>query len=166
MSNASSSSAEPKSEVLELSSRVLPAPLLSKWTNAFQLGSTAQAAAPGLYAWFVTVLPCAVGRGSHWTSKVAALCAIASLASAIYLEPQKPKIARAVSVWGLTLSSVVVWTLSSAQLAPQHFATARALTGMLGWGLFAYASAAPALGPRAGGVVEAGLLKPRSTVLK
>ncbi|MEO8876515.1 MAG: hypothetical protein ABI461_13075, partial [Polyangiaceae bacterium] len=42
----------------------------------------------------------------------------------------------------------------------------RALTGMLGWGLFAYASAAPALGPRAGGVVEAGLLKPRSTVLK
>jgi hypothetical protein len=37
---------------------------------------------------------------------------------------------------------------------------------MLGWGLFAYASAAPALGPRAGGIVEPGVLKPRSTVLR
>ena len=166
MSNASSPSDEPKSEVLELGSRVMPAPLLSKWSNVFQLGSTAQAAAPGLYAWFVTVLPCAVGRGTHWPSKVAALAAIASLASAIYLEPLHPKIARAVSVWGLSISSVAVWALSSSQLAPQHFATARALTGMLGWGLFAYASAAPALGPRAGGVVEGGPLKPRTTGLK
>jgi hypothetical protein len=154
------------SEVLELGSRVMPAPVLTRWTNAFQLGSTAQAAVPGLYAWFVTVVPCAWSRGSHFPGKLASILALASLAVAIYLEPQRPKIARAVSVWGLTGGSIVVWMLSSVQLAPQHFATARALSGMLGWGLFAYASAAPALGPRTGGVVESGLLKPRSTVLR
>lgn len=166
-SNANDASGtEQKSEVLELGSRVMPAPMLSRWTSAFQLGSTAQAAVPGLYAWFVTVLPCAAGRGSHWPGKVVAIAGVGALAVAIYLEPQKPKVARAVSVWGLTVASVVVWTLSSSQLAPQHFATARALTGMLGWGLFAYASAAPALGPRAGGIVEAGVLKPRSKVLR
>jgi hypothetical protein len=154
------------SEVLELGSRVMPAPALTRWTNAFQLGSTAQAAVPGLYAWFVTVVPCAWGRGNHFPEKLASILALASLAVAIYLEPQRPKIARAVSVWGLTSGSIVVWMLSSVQLAPQHFATARALSGMLGWGLFAYASAAPALGPRVGGVVEAGMLKPRSTVLR
>ena len=155
-----------KSEVIELGSRVMPAPALGGWLSAFQLGSTAQAAVPGLYAWFVTVLPCTVGRGNHWAGKTAAIIGVATLAVAIYLEPQRPKIARGVSVWGLTLSSILVWTLSSSQLAPQHFPTARALSGMMGWGLFAYASAAPALGPRVGGVVEAGLLKPRSTVLR
>jgi hypothetical protein len=160
------SKTELRSEVLELGSRVMPAPVLSGWLSAFQLGSTAQAAVPGLYAWFVTVLPCTVGRGSHWLGKTAAILGVAALAIAIYLEPQRPKIARIVSVWGLTISSIIVWALSSSQLAPQHFATARALSGMMGWGLFAYASAAPALGPRVGGVVEAGLLKPRSTVLR
>jgi hypothetical protein len=160
------SKSEMRSEVLELGSRVMPAPMLTRWTNAFQLGSTAQAAVPGLYAWFVTVVPCAWSRGGHLPGKMASLVALASLAVAVYLEPQRPKIARAVSVWGLTGGSIAVWMLSSTQLAPQHFATARALSGMLGWGLFAYASAAPALGPRAGGVVEAGMLKPRSSVLR
>ncbi len=154
------------SEVLELGSRVMPAPVLTRWTHAFQLGSTAQAAVPGLYAWFVTVVPCAWSRGDHLPGKVASILALAALAVAIYLEPQRPKVARAVSVWGLTGGSILVWMFSSVQLAPQHFATARALSGMLGWGLFAYASAAPALGTRTGGVVEAGLLKPRSTVLR
>jgi hypothetical protein len=157
---------EMRSEVLELGSRVMPAPVLARWTSAFQLGSTAQAAVPGLYAWFVTVVPCAWGRNAHWPGKMASIFALGSLAVAVYLEPQRPKIARAVSVWGLVIASSIVWMLSSLPLAPQHFATARALSGMMGWGLFAYASAAPALGPRGGGVVEAGALKPRTTVLR
>jgi hypothetical protein len=160
------SKTDTRSEVLDLGSRVMPSPMIVRWTHAFQLGSTAQAAVPGLYAWFVTVVPCAWGRGAHFPGKLASICALASLAVAIYLEPQRPKIARAVSVWGLAAGSIIVWLFSSVQLAPQHFATARALSGMLGWGLFAYASAAPALGPRAGGIVEPGVLKPRSTVLR
>ncbi|MGH7282521.1 MAG: hypothetical protein ACRELY_13425, partial [Polyangiaceae bacterium] len=70
------------------------------------------------------------------------------------------------SVWGLSLFSLVVWLASSTALEPQHFANARAYGGMLGWGLFAYASAAPALGTRASGTLEPGVLKPRATVIR
>ena len=155
-----------KSEIVELGSRVLPKPILARMPTALQLGSTAQAAVPGLYAWFVTVVPCAWGRGGHALGKVASLGALFSLAVAIYLEPQQPRIARIVSVWGLPLFSLVVWLASSTALEPQHFANARAFGGMLGWGLFAYASAAPALGPRASGVLEPGVLKPRTAVIR
>lgn len=155
-----------KSEIVELGSRVLPKPILSRMPSVLQLGSTAQAAVPGLYAWFVTVVPCAWGRGGHAIGKIASICALFSLAAAIYLEPQKPRVARIVSVWGLSLFSLVVWIASSTALEPQHFANARAFGGMLGWGLFAYASAAPALGPRASGTLEPGVLKPRATVIR
>lgn len=163
--NQSDTKTELRSEVVELGSQVLPRPVLSRMPSALQLGSTAQAAVPGLYAWFVTVVPCAWSRGGNIFGKISCILALFSLATAIYLEPQQPRIARIVSVWGLSTFSLVVWMISPSPLEPQHFASTRALSGMLGWGLFAYASAAPALGPRAGGPVEPGVLKPRSKVV-
>ncbi len=157
---------ELQSEVAELGSRVLPKPLGARLPTAFQLGSTAQAAVPGLYAWFVTVVPCAWGRGGHTLGKMLSLVALLSLAAAVVLEPKKARQARAISVWGLTVSSIGVWALNSTPLEAQHFASARAYSGMLGWGLFAYASAAPALGTRLTAFVEPGLLKPRAKIVK
>jgi len=110
-----------------------------------ELGSVAQASVPGLYAWAVTVSPAAWSKGAPWVAKVAAIAGLLSLAGSAALEARSPRRARAVSVWGLGLTSSIVWLATPASLAPTHLDAARGITGIVGWALFAYAAAAPAL---------------------
>jgi len=140
-------------------------PLPRKRLRLFELGSVAQACVPGAYAWFVTVAPAAWSRGAPWLAKWVALLGLALLLVPALLEPRWPKGARLVSVWGLAMASVVVWALCGAALSALRFDVARGITGMIGWGLFAYASAAPAVvrsPPSA--VEEPAPLKPRGRV--
>jgi len=122
-----------------------------KRPRLFELGSVAQASVPGIYAWFVTVAPAAWSRGAVWSAKLVALVGLAFLIAPALLEPRWPKGARIASVWGLATTSVLVWALCPtalvmfASFGSVHFDTARGITGMIGWGLFAYASAAPAV---------------------
>jgi hypothetical protein len=110
------------------------------------LGAAAQACIPGLYAWAVTVAPVAGGRGAPLLSKGTALLGLASLAAAVVLEHRRPgdaPRARAVAVWGLASSSALTWTLEPSAMSLLRVDAARGFAGMLGWGVFAFACAAP-----------------------
>lgn len=123
---------------------------------------------PGFYAWVATVAPTAWARGAPLIAKVAALVGLALLGASAFSEARWPKWSRATSVWGLTLTSCLVWILSPAVLAPTRLDVARGISGMVGWALFAYASAAPAVvrssTPSPARESVTGELKPRAIV--
>ena len=162
-----------------------------------ELGASAQAAIPGLYAWAITVAPAAWSRGAPLLAKVAAVIGVVALVTAPLVEgagrvdraqaaaaearearptaPRKrfdamkswtgPTRARIWSVWGFVLSSAIVWALAPNALSSARLDAVRGALGMVGWALFAFASAGPSLRPdpeAAKRVVAGTALKPRS----
>lgn len=129
-----------------------------------ELGASAQASIPGLYAWGVTVASCAWSKGAPWQTRVVALGGPLVLLASVFVDKDRPAVARHLAVWGLVLSSLLVWALVPAAMGPSRFDTTRGVLGMLGWAMFAFASAAPAF-PRTEAeesrVVERGRLEPR-----
>ncbi len=76
-----------------------------------------------------------------------------------------PTWARAWSVWGFVLSSAIVWALAPSALSSARLDGVRGALGMVGWALFAFASAGPALRSDpaiAARIVASTSLKPRS----
>ena len=151
------------------------------------LGASAQAAIPGLYAWAVTVMPAAWSRGAPLLAKGAAIVGVVALVTAPLVEASAssakqeaptgevwrprawtgPTWARAWSVWGFVLSSALVWALAPSALSSARFDGIRGALGMVGWALFAFASAGPALRSDASlqtQIVRSTSLKPRSAV--
>ncbi len=150
------------------------------------IGASAQAAIPGLYAWAITVAPAAWSRGAPTSAKVASVVGVLALTTAPLVEgagiraavEEKPARglaaiktwtgatwARIWSVWGFTLSSAIVWALVPGALSSARVDAIRGVLGMIGWALFAFASAGPSLRPNpdsAGRVVAGPTLKPRS----
>ena len=163
-----------------------------------EIGASAQAAIPGLYAWAITVAPAAWSRGAPLLAKVAAVVGVLALVTAPLVEgagrdghadataapggDTRPDVgrrsvvetvrswtgptwARIGSVWGFVLSSAIVWALAPAALSSARLDAVRGALGMVGWALFAFASAGPALraDPEAAGrIVASTSLKPRS----
>jgi hypothetical protein len=130
------------------------------------IGTAAQATIPGFYAWAVTVAPAAWGRGAPLLAKIIAVAGVLALVLAIVVEQTAPRWARAVSVWGLVATSALVWALAPLSLLPTKLDAPRGVAGMIGWGLFAFASAGPALprNPEASRVAEGTPLRPRTAV--
>jgi hypothetical protein len=175
-------------------------------TRFSELGASAQAAIPGLYAWSITVAPAAWSRGAPLVAKVAAVVGVVALVTAPLVEgaglrapatppapPPDPFLdpgagrpsqapppptgvaalrawtgptwARIWSVWGFVLSSAIVWTLAPGALSSARLDGMRGALGVVGWALFAFASAGPSLraDPDASARIVAGSsLKPRS----
>jgi hypothetical protein len=134
-----------------------------------ELGSSAQASIPGLYAWAVTVAPAAWSKGAGAAPKIFAILGVLALAGALAVEVRFPRGARIASVWGLTLTSAIVWALTPAALTAVRLEATRGLAGMLGWALFAFASAAPAIKRDALAerrIVEGAPLRPRTRMPK
>lgn len=160
-----------------------------------ELGATAQAAIPGLYAWAVSVLPAATARDASLSVRFfTALGAVALLAAPVIearargaaaARPEVParldrllfgrsigrsagSVARAVSIWGLVVPSAVVWALSPAALAAPKFDASSGALGLVGWALFAFACAGPALQPSPDAararILEGSALEPRSSL--
>jgi hypothetical protein len=109
------------------------------------MGASAQASVPGLYAWGVTVAPAAWAHGGSWVAKVAALTALAFLVGGVAAEGILGERARVGALWGFVLGSALTWSAAPAALAVTRVDAPRGIAGMLGWGLFAFASAAPAV---------------------
>jgi hypothetical protein len=137
-----------------------------------RIGSAAQASVPGLYAWGVTVLPAVFAHGVrvHWAAKVLAVAGAVSLAVAVAMERRWGPRARYVAVWGLSLTSGLAWLIVPAStLGSMRLDWARGVAGMLGWALFAFSCAAPAL-PRdpasAKRLVDEAPLRPRAQIKK
>ena len=168
-------------------------------TRLSELGASAQAAIPGLYAWAITVAPAAWSRGTPLFAKVAAIVGVVALTTAPFIEgaglrappaapapgqerapaaaaktPRGfallrswtgPTWARVWSVWGFVLSSAIVWTLAPGALSSARLDGVRGALGVVGWALFAFASAGPSLRADADAsarIVAGSSLKPRS----
>jgi hypothetical protein len=169
-----------------------------------ELGASAQAAIPGLYAWSITVAPAAWSRGAPSVAKLVAVVGVIALVTAPLLEraglqptepapaadagptsgrasqaliPSRaalvvtlrtwtgPTWARIWSVWGFVLSSAIVWALAPGALSSVRLDGVRGALGVVGWALFALASAGPSLrsDPESSARIIAGSsLKPRS----
>lgn len=109
------------------------------------LGAAAQASVPGVYAWGVTVAPAAWSRGAPVIAKIAAATAILALLGGVFAERLWDGRVRVASLWGFVLASALAWSAAPAALGPLRIDAPRGIAGMLGWALFAFASAAPAL---------------------
>jgi len=136
------------------------------------VGSAAQASIPGLYAWLVTVAPAAWSRGAPLLAQVSAIAGVASLVAALVLEHRRAEDApraRAVAVWGLSLSAALTWLLVPGEMTTLRVDGARGFAGMLGWALFAFACAAPPVGRDESAqarVVEGPPLRPRTRLAR
>jgi hypothetical protein len=106
-------------------------------------GATAQSTVPGLYAWGVTVAPAAWARGAPALARIAALVAVLALIGGAAGERLGRGRARTPCLWAFVLASALTWSASPASLAPQRIDASRAIAGMIGWALFAFATAAP-----------------------
>jgi hypothetical protein len=121
-------------------------------------GAAGQAVVPGVYAWAVTVAPAAWSRGGNIGVKMAALLAVASLLTTLTKwKTGSGSVAMALFV----IACCVVWIFVPAAMTPAHLHPARGIAGMIGWGVFAFAAAAPSLGPQRVGDTPEGGLKPR-----
>lgn len=182
-------------------SEVVTPPRAGLLSRVAEIGTSAQAAIPGLYAWAVTVAPAAWSRGAPLLAKLAACVGVLALVTAPFVEgahlrpdPKRggrslpppnvdpsrrtptsllttvrswtgPQWARIWSVWGFVLSSAIVWALAPSALSSARLDAVRGALGMVGWALFAFASAGPVLRANPDGVarVVAGTsLRPRS----
>lgn len=150
-------------------SRARPEGFAARLAN---VGSTAQVAVPGLYAWAVTVAPAAFAPSAPLLAKVGAVLGVMALAVGPLVEnlappedakgavpsprpsPSWTKLpwsarARALAIWGFVLSSLLVWVMAPTALAAAKFDVVRGALGLLGWALFAFACAGPARKPLA-----------------
>jgi hypothetical protein len=119
--------------------------LFERWSAK---GASAQAGVAGAYAWAVTVAPSAWADRAPALARVAAGLALAALVAGALWERRWEGRVRLASLWAFVLASALTWSLSPSALAPTHMDTLGGVAGMLGWGLFALASAGPALGSR------------------
>ena len=127
------------------------------------VGAAAQASVPGVYAWGVTVAPAAWARGASALAKVAAISAIAALLGGVVGERLVGGKVRVVSFWGFVLACALAWSAAPTALAPLRIDAPRGAAGMIGWALFALASAAPALQGRREKERRRGRRGPRAT---
>ncbi|HEY1956486.1 MAG TPA: hypothetical protein VGH28_12765 [Polyangiaceae bacterium] len=138
--------------------------------KVFELGPTAQPIVAGVYAWAVTVAP--VGfekhgpRGLHdWPAVSFATLALLALASGAAVEivsrrapgvlPGSRETWRTLALLAFVGASLVTWICDTDALSPARMSAARGIAGMLGWGLFAFAFAAPVVEPVGAGVAGA-----------
>jgi hypothetical protein len=112
------------------------------------MSAAAQASVPAVYAWGVTVAPAAWSRGASALAKVAAIAALAAIALGVFGERRWGARVRVPALWGFVLACGVAWSAAPGALGPLRVDTPRGIAGMLGWALFAFASAAPALEAR------------------
>ena len=115
--------------------------------SSFFASPVVQASVPAVYAWAITVAPTAFGKGGTSLGQFFALLAITSVISSVAIAHTYAGAARfclPLLVWGMTLFSSASF-LAATPRALASFDTTRGVAGVLGWLLFALASAAPAL---------------------
>jgi hypothetical protein len=152
--------------------------------RAAALGVSTQAVIPGFYAWAITVAPFAWARGASGLAKLFACLGLGTLIGALFegralrwrrsrsspeseqheQRPLKASVYPTVLFWGLTVTSGIVWVLAPASAGAARLDALRGVLGMVGWALFAFASAGPtlrALGPEEAAKVTRTALRPR-----
>ncbi len=119
-----------------------PAAKLEKLSG---IGASAQASLAGAYAWVVTVAPLAWTTGASIPVRTGVFVAFLALVAGAVGERWWGGRTRLASLWVFVLASGLAWAAAPAAMAAGRMDTTRGVAGMLGWALFALASAAPAL---------------------
>src|SRR5687768_926946 len=88
---------------------------------------------PGLYSWLATVLLPVSQRGASLTSRVFAGVSLAALASAFLLFSSRPRLARALGVYGFVLSCLTAWAFLGPQLQVDQLDPVRSALGAVGF---------------------------------
>jgi hypothetical protein len=125
------------------------------------LGAGSQSLVAGTYAWASTVAPVAWSRGGGALSRTAAVVALLALGAGWPARKRWGDRARIVASWSFVLCCALAWGTAPEALNGARVDTLAGLTGSLAWGLFALASAAPALEALAGQGSEDDPLPPR-----
>ncbi len=128
-----------------------PSPLV----RLADLGAAGQVLVPGIYVWAVTVAPAGFGKGAPWYAGFFAIVALAALGGGALLERAPsllPAVSsaparRALTLWAFVGASIATWVAFPEALSAARLEMARGIAGLLGWGVFAYAAAAPGLAP-------------------
>ncbi len=99
---------------------------------------------PGLYGWLATVLTPVLQRGASFWSRASALLALAALVGSFVLSPQRPRVARALGVYGFVLCCFGSWAFLGPALRSDQLDAVRGALGAVGFLLHALAwGAAP-----------------------
>jgi hypothetical protein len=107
-----------------------------------RLGPVAQAAIPAVYAWGVTLAPFLFAPALEQV--LVTLLPLGAVALSLYLEQRRKPHAIHVLLWGYVGPSTLALLLAP-QRALHRFDWLRGALGLLGYALFAYSVAAPAL---------------------
>jgi len=117
-----------------------------------------QSSVPGVYAWAVTVAPVGLACGSGAAAKTLAVIALVALAAGALGAGRLFPCGRTTSLGGFVVSAGLTWAVSPAPFGTWHIDAVGALSGMLGWGLYAWGYSARPLAPvrlhRLGSVAE------------
>ncbi|MDP9148921.1 MAG: hypothetical protein M3O36_03120 [Myxococcota bacterium] len=116
------------------------------WIQRFAaMGAGAQSSVPGLYAWGVTVAPCAWMHGASGGARLFAAAALAALLLGPVVGDRFGDRFRVQLFWTFVLGSGLAWSTAPAAISFPRIDAQRGLAGMLGWALFAITWSAPAL---------------------
>ncbi len=134
--------------------------------RVIDVGPTAQPLIAGALAWIVTVAPVGYAKHAPFSAGLfATLALLALLRGAVteWMQRREPTPSRGtdrnrmVTLVSFALLSTIAWLCDSDALSPIRMSAARGVAGVLGWLLFAFACAAPAVEPPGETVrVEAG----------
>ena len=108
-----------------------------------RLTEVGQVLVPGIFAWAVTVAPCATGRGSTRFTWIPAFLGFAGLVAGAFLMRDRPKLGRVLGIWAFLLLSVLTWILNPAGIRTDRIDAIRAASGTFGWMLFGLGWGAP-----------------------
>ena len=93
---------------------------------------------PGLYAWVATVATPVTMRGAPLSAQVSAFGALICLAAGPFVAFERPRIGRAIGVWGFVGLCLLTWVLVGNLVSIQKVDPVRAALGGVGWALYAF----------------------------
>lgn len=108
-----------------------------------RLTEVGQVLVPGIFAWAVTVVPCATGRGSTRLTWIPAFVGLACLVAGAFIVRDRPKLGRILGIWAFLVLSLLTWVLNPAGIRTDRIDPIRAASGTFGWMLYALGWGAP-----------------------
>jgi hypothetical protein len=108
-----------------------------------RLSEIGQVLLPGIYAWAVTVVPCATSRGASRLGWALAFLGFASLVVGAFLMRDHPRVGRALGIWAFLICSLIAWVLNPGAIRTDRIDPVRAASGTFGWMLYGLGWGAP-----------------------
>jgi hypothetical protein len=108
-----------------------------------RLTEVGQVLVPGIFAWAVTVVPCATGRGSTRFTWIPAILGLACLVAGAFLVRDRPTLGRILGIWAFLSLSLLTWILNPAGIRTDRIDPIRAASGTFGWMLYGLGWGAP-----------------------